>query len=162
MPMKFKLLVGLHFGNDYSKRPQEFSHPETGELQRIWPQKPYHAGDIVLSEEDLVKKHGSEKFQLIEDTAPPAPFTPPLQPLAPVPQPPPPPAPPVVMHSTAPSSPDDEEDDPVVEAENKKIIDKFFPNEEAPAATEEEDKPLPALPPPAATTKPSKTVKDKK
>lgn len=66
MTMKFKLLAGQHVGNDYSAKPKQFSHPETGELIQQWPSKTYHAGDVVESDVDLVAKHGGEKFQLIE------------------------------------------------------------------------------------------------
>jgi len=52
---RFRLLAGQHIGPDLSAEP----NPETGR----YPSKTWNAGQVVLSETDLCKRFGDQKFQ---------------------------------------------------------------------------------------------------
>lgn len=80
MPARFKLLVGQHeqadpdwtpphgvtlkLGRYVDKNGETAVDPDTGKMYRA-PTKKYKAGDVVVSDQDLVKKFGDQKFQYL-------------------------------------------------------------------------------------------------
>jgi hypothetical protein len=67
--MRFKLLVGRHIGNDLTQEPTEVMHSLTGEPtgKMMYPERTWTQGETVVTDTDLVKRHGSSKFMRLRD-----------------------------------------------------------------------------------------------
>jgi hypothetical protein len=67
---RYKLLAGQHITADPDWQPSQEDRENAKTLGRLLraPSRVYRAGDIVESEDDLVDRHGAQKFQLLEGT----------------------------------------------------------------------------------------------
>lgn len=72
--MRFRLLVGIHYGRDYDADPtpvldaegKVWTNPKTGKPELRYPPKKYETGSIVEDTVDLVKFGGPEKFAYVD------------------------------------------------------------------------------------------------
>lgn len=65
---KFRVLAGSHVGPDYSQEPIQQKDPVTGKVTETYPKSRFRVGQTFEADEDLVRKHGASKFQLIGET----------------------------------------------------------------------------------------------
>lgn len=71
MASRFRLMVGMHIGPDLTQEAKPVTNTLTGEplkdkdgnVVTKYPSKTYRAGDVVMSNDDLVAKHGFQKFE---------------------------------------------------------------------------------------------------
>lgn len=64
---KYRLLVGIHVGQDYSQEPTPLYDPVSREqVGEKYPSKTFTKGDVFESEADLLKM-GEDKFALVQD-----------------------------------------------------------------------------------------------
>lgn len=67
---RYRLLVGVHVGPDFSARPKKITDPDTGFVTERYPSKTYQKGALIESELDLVEWGGHQKFARAGEEAP--------------------------------------------------------------------------------------------
>lgn len=64
---QYKVLAGQHIGPDLRKEPRQIHDRTTGTVYPKYISRVYSAGDYVVVDdnEDMVKRHGSDKFAMV-------------------------------------------------------------------------------------------------